>query len=215
MADLWIFFIVVIVVVATAAALHIFFLLFVWRQYWQFKSLFFLWMYTFPEHLKCKHLTLKRLFCCFVQPISMLCRGISNALPNVCPVFNCIVVLCWCCASAQSRSHEHSFFLVYRIVNEWCYNLFNCPLSIELVVKVTFVSNLTSPKGSQQLNPVILPPVHTTASIQAIPPFGSITLSFFLSSDYIFAQASTPLISFTTIVHELLYFDIFSMVKFK
>lgn len=76
------------------------FILYVWRQYWQFKSLFFLWMYTFPEHLKCKHLTLKRLFCCSVQPISMLCRGISNALTNVCPAFNCIVVLCWCCASA-------------------------------------------------------------------------------------------------------------------
>lgn len=45
---------------------------------------------------------------------------------------------------------------MYRIqMNEWCYNLFNCPLSIELVVKVTFASNLQSPRGSQQLNPVI------------------------------------------------------------
>lgn len=34
-------------------------------------------------------------------------------------------------------------------------------------------------------------------------------MSFVLSSDYIFAQASTPLISFTTIVHELLLFDIY------
>lgn len=34
-------------------------------------------------------------------------------------------------------------------------------------------------------------------------------MSFVLSSDYIFAQASTPLISFTTIVHELLLFDVY------
>lgn len=38
-----------------------------------------------------------------------------------------------------------AFIHMHRIqMNEWCYNLFNCPLSIELVVKVEFAVEFTS-----------------------------------------------------------------------
>lgn len=46
---------------------------------------------------------------------------------------------CECVCTAYRFGHVLPFIHMHRIqTNEWCYNLFNWPLSIELVVKVEF-----------------------------------------------------------------------------
>lgn len=60
-----------------------------------------------------------------------------------------IFQLYYSCLTGSDSIFDIAFLCIYRNqTNEWCYNLFNCPLSIELFVKVTFASNLPSPKGS-------------------------------------------------------------------
>lgn len=91
------------------------------------------------RHLKCitdcrsVFFFVANLYCTFVAPIIRL--NISSLDKRyICLWFS------------FTYTHTRSMFGCFRM-NEWCYNLFNCPLSIELVVKVTFGSNLPSPKG--------------------------------------------------------------------
>lgn len=133
-------------------------------QYSSFKCMF-------PE---LNAITLKRLFCCFfsadwifqmhyryVRPVLTVLRSryrrYDACIASGSPTIDISLVALHLSIGFFSLSLESSFVLSLSRFNG---NWFNYPLSIELVVKVTFASNLLSPKGSQQLNPVI-PPGYT------------------------------------------------------